>query len=213
MPVLALNLRSMQKPSSSPRWSFLALALVGVSPLAPPAFAADVITDPIYEYQDEVEKGEFSYDDSQDIPWIENETEVLGLPEPENLVAVELAQLPSGMQLSVDASRITVNPDDQVVRTWVWIRSSSGAENGTFEGFRCDTREHKTYAYGAHYRKPQVTKAKRPRWREAPKTNVPNYRRELMDLYLCGYGEPRDADVIRRYLSGDMQGELIFSDW
>jgi len=191
----------------------LFLTLVGPFSLVSPLFADDVIIDPVYEYRDEVEKGEFSYDDSDDIPWIENETEVLGLPKPENLVAVELDEMPPGMQLSVDASRITVNPDDRVVRVWLWMRSSSGAGNGTFEGFRCSTREHKTYAFGAHQRKPQVSKAKRPLWREAKKSVHRNYRRELMDEYFCGYGEFRDADLIRRYLSGDEKGESIFADW
>ncbi len=177
------------------------------------AFAADVIVDPVWEYRDEVERGEFSYDDSQDIPWIENETEVLGLPAPDNLVEVDLDQMPPGMTLYVDGSRITVNPDDRIVRVWLWVRSRSGADNGSFEGFRCDTREYKAYAYGNHKRRPPVSKAKRPSWRKVSKKLTGNYRKELMDRYFCGYGEPRDVDEIQRYLTGDLQGEPIFADW
>ena len=203
----------MHNTSRYPRCPFLTLVLAVFVTSVQPSFARDAIVDPVFEYLDQSETGEYNYDDSQDIPWIENETEVLGLPKPEDLVVVKLEQLPAGMQLSLDASRITVNPDDRVVRAWLWMRSGSGTENGTFEGFRCDTREHKTYAYGAPHRKPQVTKSKRPRWREAPKTVRDNYRRELMDEYLCGYGGFRDADLIRAYLSGDESGESIFADW
>lgn len=203
----------MHNTSRFSRRPFLTLVLAVFVTSVQPSFARDAIVDPVFEYLDESETGEYNYDDSQDIPWIENETEVLALPKPEDLVVVKLEQLPAGMQLSLDASRITVNPDDRVVRAWLWMRSGSGAENGTFEGFRCDTREHKTYAYGGHHRKPQVTKSKRPRWREAPKTVRDNYRRELMDEYLCGYGGFRDADLIRAYLSGDERGESIFADW
>ena len=42
--------------------------------------ANDPVTDPYWEYRDEVGRGEFSYDDSQEVPWIENETQVTALP-------------------------------------------------------------------------------------------------------------------------------------
>lgn len=191
----------------------LSIAAVAGIVLAQAIFAGDVIVDPVYEYRDGVERGEFNYDDSQDIPWIENETEVLGLPKPEDLIRVDLDQLPPGITLMVDKSRISVNPEDKVVRVWLSLQSSSGAVNASFEGFRCETREYKAYAFGNEKRTPPVTKAKKPLWREVKKNISGNYRRELMDDYFCGYGESRDASEIRRYLTGDLQGEPIFADW
>ena len=141
-----------------------AVTMVGFI-LAPPAVAArDVGADPYYDYRDENETGEYSYDDSQDIPWIENETEVLAVPDADDLSTVQLDSLPAGMELLIDKSRISVNPDDRIVRVWLWVRSDSGAERGTFEGFRCNAREYKVYAYANPHREPPVTKAKRPRW-------------------------------------------------
>lgn len=201
-------------PSTSHRPSKIPLPIIAavVIVLSQPLFAADVIVDPIHEYRDEVGRGEFQYDDSQDIPWIENETKVLGLPERDDLLKVDLDQLPPGMKLMVDTSRISVNPDDQVVRVWLWIRSRSGADNASFEGFRCDTREYKVYAYGNPRRKPPVTKAKKPVWREAKKLVSGNYRRELMDFYFCGFNKIRNERDIAAYLSGRIQRDLISTD-
>jgi hypothetical protein len=185
---------------------------VAIVALAQPMFAADVIVDPIHEYRDEVERGEFQYDDSDDIPWIENETKVLGLPNPDNLMVVNLDQLPRGMTLMLDESSISVNEEDRVVRVWLWVRTGSGADNASFEGFRCDTREYKVYAYGNPRRTPPVTKAKRPRWREAKKLPSGNYRRELMDFYFCGFNEIRNASDIVGYLTGGYRPDLISTD-
>jgi hypothetical protein len=177
--------------------------------LSPSLFARDD-ADPYYEYRDEVDRGEFSYDESQDIPWIENETEVLALPDPEDLTEVKLDQLPPGMSLSIDKSRITVNPEDKVVRAWLWVRSSAGAENGSFEGFRCDSYEYKVYAYANTRRTPPVTKAKKPRWVVAKKTDFGNYRWELMSHYFCGYRQSRSAREIAGYLTGEYQPDPVF---
>ena len=203
----------MQFPGRHPLRILTPIVVAAGIVLTQPAFAGDVIVDPIHEYRDEVGRGEFKYDDSQDIPWIENETEVLGLPKPEDLIRVDLDQLPPGIDLMVDKSRIAVNPEDKVVRVWLWLQSSSGAENGSFEGFRCETREYKVYAFGSEKRTPPVTKAKKPLWRDVKTKVSRNYRKELMDDYFCGYGESRDASEIRRYLTGDLQGEPIFADW
>jgi len=175
-----------------------------------PSLSARDDADPYYEYRDEVGRGEFSYDDSQDIPWIENETEVLALPDPDDLTEVKLDQLPPGMSLLVDKSRITVNPDDKVVRAWLWVRSSAGAENGSFEGFRCDTFEYKVYAYGNLGRTPPVTKAKNPRWFLANRKGKNNYRQELMGDYFCGYRQSRSAREITEYLTGEYQPDPVF---
>lgn len=140
-----------------------AVSMVGFILASPAVPARDVGADPYYEYR-ENDVGDFSYDDSKDIPWIENETAVLAVPKPDDLSTVQLDLLPAGMELLIDKSRINVNPDDRIVRVWLWVRSSAGAERGTFEGFRCETGEYKVYAYANPHREPPVTKAKRPRW-------------------------------------------------
>jgi hypothetical protein len=175
--------------------------------LSPSLFARDD-ADPYYEYRDEVDRGEFSYDDSQDIPWIENETEVLAVPRPDDLTEVRMGRMPPGMALLVDKSRITVNPDDYVVRAWLWTRSDSGFEKGSFEGYRCDTREYKIYAWANPGRKPPVTKVSRPLWKSVKKGNY-SYRAELLDDYFCGYRELRNANQIVDALTGEFHRDII----
>ena len=191
----------------------LALAvLLGVWSLAP-AFAADVVVGPYDEYLDESERGEFSYDDSEDIPWIENETEVLAVPDPADLMSVRLDLMPAGMELLIDQSRIDVDPKDRVVRVWLWVRSDGGAERGTFEGYRCDVGEYKVYAFANPHRDPPVTKAKRPSWislKTSFTTMKNNYRSELMKDYLCHVTGPRSPSEILEYLSGNVAREGFF---
>lgn len=176
------------------------------------AFAADVIIDPYYDYRDEVGRGEFSYDESQDIPWIENETEILALPKEEDLSEVSLDDLPDGMRLYIDKRRLTVGEDDRVIRLWIVVRSDAGAENGTYEGYRCESNEFKVYAYATPRRDPPVSKARRPRWQFAKRRPSGNYRRELLQDYFCGIRGTRSADEIRQAVSGEFHRETFMSN-
>lgn len=176
-----------------------------------PVMAADVVIDPYNEYRDEVGKGEFSYDDSKDIPWIENETEVLAVPRAQDLQPLRLDNLPPGLHMSVDMTRVTVTPEDRVVRLWLWVRSDQGAENGTFEGYRCETREYKVYAYANPARTPPVSKAKRPRWRAVGAPRSGNYRAELLQDYFCGIRGTRSAEEIRDFMTGEFRRETFMS--
>ncbi len=178
----------------------------------PGIVAADKDADPYYEYRDEIERGEFSYDDSQDIPWIENETEVLASPREEDLVRVAIDQMPPGMSLFIDSRRLTMNPADRVIRLWLVVRSEAGVDNGSFEGFRCATREYKVYAYSNPSRTPPVTKAKRPRWRSISRLRSSNYRLELLQDYFCSHGRARSANEIRLALNDEIERDTFFTN-
>lgn len=171
--------------------------------------ARDVIVDPYYEYRDEIERGVFEYDDSQDVPWVENETEVLGYPKEEDLLHVAIDRLPPGMRLYVDKRRITVDPADRVVRLWLVARSDAGADNGSFEGYRCEGRQYKVYAYANPSRKPPVSKVKRPSWRDVGMVKNNNYRAELLDDYFCGLKGTLKAREIQDALAGDLRHDYF----
>ena len=177
--------------------------------LAPWCVADNSALPPEYRSGASSGSGEFHYDDSQDIPWIENETAVLAMPRPEDLSPVDLDQMPPGLELLIDKSRITVNLDDKVVRAWLWVRSEAGAQSGTFEGFRCATREYKVYAYANPRRDPPVSKAKNPRWKAVPKIPGGNYRAELLKYYFCGVRGTRNAAQIRDFLSGEYSHDRL----
>ena len=178
----------------------------------PGVVSADSDPDPYREFRGEDTSDEFDYDDSKDIPWIENETEVLAPPRDEDLVPVSVDRLPAEMELLIDERRITVNPDDRVVRLWLVLRSRAGVNNGSFEGFRCETMEYKVYAYANSGRSPPVSKAKRPSWRAVGKRVSSNYRLELLQDYFCGLGGTRNADEIRLALRGQIERETFFKN-
>jgi len=169
------------------------------------------VVDPYWEYRDEVGRGEFSYDDSQDIPWIEFETEIPKLPNPDELHRLGMDLLPSDFELFVDRDRITVNKDDYVVRMWLWLRNSHGNETGTFEGFRCTTGEYKVYAYANPGRQPPVRVHKRARWRNADAAGGrPTYRSELLRDYFCSLGGTRSAHEIQAAMTGAFEPYRFF---
>ena len=194
----------------SPRKRFLAAILVASLGLPAASWSRDE-SDPYWDWRDEVGRGEFSYDDSQDIPWIENETEVLALPDADDLSPVDMDRLPEGFALLVDKSRISVDPRDRVIRLWVWLRSRSGSESGSYEGYRCTSGEYKVYAYANPQRDPPVSKARRPRWRTAERGPNGGWRAELLADYFCGIRGTRSAHEIGQRLTGEFQAERFMS--
>ncbi len=169
----------------------------------------DIVIDPAL---DALEQKEFNYDESQEIPWIEYKTNVLVMPKAQDLSPLDLDEMPAGMQLLIDKSRIAVNPEDGVVRMWLWVRSEFGAEQGSFEGFRCATREYKVYAHANPTRNPPVTLAKNARWRVAKSGLSGNYRAELQRDYLCGISGARSPQEIRNHMNGEFRRYIFLPE-
>ena len=103
--------------------------------------------------------GPFNFDETLVDPWIEQETQIPDLPEFSSLQPLRVTGLPPGLELFLDTARVTVDPDDGVVRLWVYLRSQQGTLNGTYEGYRCTTGEYRVYGYATPRRDPPT---KRP---------------------------------------------------
>lgn len=156
------------------------------------------------------EEPEFRYDDSRDMPWIEEETEIAPVPDLVDLQHLRIDGLPPGMKLHLDTKGLTVDPKDQVIRLWVFVRSDGGANNGTYEGYRCVTREYKIYAYATPRRKPPVSLAKGSVWRAATDNRSSLYRKALMQDYLCELRGPRRPNEIHQAVrAGKPRGSLF----
>lgn len=88
----------------------------------------------------------FEEDFEAEKPWKEIEAQLPPYPRAESLVAFEVSKaIP--LRYFVDSESIAPGADG-VVRYSLVVRSPSGAENVTFEGMRCTTREGKLYAFG-----------------------------------------------------------------
>ncbi len=109
------------------RWFFLSLSILAFSVRAQPA--------PPLRFEEDYESKE----------WREIEVQLPAFPKPDKLMRFRVT--PSNFDFFVDTDSLSVGSDG-VVRFTLVARSASGAENITFDGIRCGTRERRTYAFG-----------------------------------------------------------------
>lgn len=86
----------------------------------------------------------------------------------------------------VDGPSISVGADGVVRYTLVAV-SPLGAENVSFEGVRCKSREHKTYATG---RADGSWSRREGSWHRIGTANVQRWRQTLRVEYFCPQGVP-----------------------
>ncbi len=79
-------------------------------------------------------------------PWREIQAQIPPYPKAENLFQVE-GYPASPYRYFLDTASVSVDPDG-VVRYSLVLRTPGGAENVSFEGIRCATRERRLYAFG-----------------------------------------------------------------
>ena len=96
----------------------------------------------------------------------------------------------------VDRSSLQTDADGTFRLTLV-IRSESGAENSSYEGFHCGSREYKVYAYGSSQGFKPMPK---PTWQRISRTGRENYRNVLYKNLLCSLntGKPNPPEAVIR---------------
>lgn len=138
----------------------------------------------------------WAYDPTLTEQWKESPTV---LPEPPPATSRLLA-VPMG---PTDTLKLYVDPPslsrlkDGVARLTLVVVSPGGARNVFHDGFRCETKESKTYAIG----KPDGTwmPVKDPEWQKVPFYPSNAFRDTLMRHYLCSrQGGARKPDEILR---------------
>lgn len=113
--------------------------------------------------------------------WVEIQTQLPHYPEPENLVEFDAGPA-NDMQHYVDTQSIAIG-EDGVIRFALISKSSEGAENVSFEGIRCRTRERKRYAIG-RLNKTWVH-SRQPEWQLLNNAGQNHALRELARFYFC----------------------------
>ena len=88
----------------------------------------------------------------------------------------------SEFRFFVDASTLSVD-NEGIVRYVLVARSSSGTENVSFEGMRCDTRERKVYALG--HSDGSWARARDPKWQRIELRDLTPYYYVLYREYFC----------------------------
>lgn len=138
--------------------------------------ASDQVTDEMFQlFGDEIEEWEFR-DDVVDIP---------PYPKKENLLRVQIDAPDAAFNYFVDPESIQVDADNVVVLVTSVIETRGGYQNIFFEGFRCDTREYITYAYGTG--KKTFYEMSDPQWKAIKQRGGTglDYRRDYVTVYLC----------------------------
>ncbi len=118
--------------------------------------------------------------------WTEQVARLPAFPKPENLIPAQIG-IEATFSFFVDQASIDVGKDG-VIRYTVVSRSQAGAENVSFEGIRCATRERKIYAFGRPDR--SWAQARNPSWSSISSARINPYHADLADRYFCPQRSP-----------------------
>ena len=114
-------------------------------------------------------------------PWREQSFELPPYPEADRLIEISVQTGNFPFHVFVDPESLTI-AGDGVVRLATVIRSTAGAENVSFEGIHCKTREFRRYAYGARDSW-QVLEG--TGWQQIKSGGMGHYRFVLYRDYVC----------------------------
>lgn len=133
-------------------------------------------------------------------PWVELEVKLPPFPKPEKLLQFEPSAASSN-RFYVDPESISIGSDGAVRYTLV-VRSSSGAENVSYEGIRCETREQKYYAFGR--RDGIWSNARSGEWRRIEYKDINRQHGVLYADYFCPGRKPvkSPTDAVNRFKYG-----------
>lgn len=145
--------------------------------------------------------GQFEYDfEANAKTWTEIQAQLPAAPKPDNLIEVRL-DASTRNRLFIDTASLS-SGDDGVVRYTAIIRSSSGAENISFEGLRCETGERKLYAFGrtSGAEAGKWSRNRYAKWEPIQARLAGGYHRELFFHYLCTVNTRRDVPTLLHLL-------------
>ncbi len=166
---------------------------------------ASIAFSPVYgqpRAEQYVQPGQLSDDGETDKSnWIELEVKLPPYPRSANLIPFEVSAASSN-RFYIDPDSISVG-NDGVVRYTLVIRGASSAENISYEGIRCETREHKYYAFGR--RDGSWSRARSVAWRRIEYQEINRQHGVLyQDLFCPDRKKPLGpaAEIIRRLKYG-----------
>lgn len=145
------------------------------------------------------EWGKFEYDFDEEKPWVEIAAQLPPYPKDENLLSLYVSAATDN-RFFVDAASISTG-EDGVVRYTMIVRSPSGADNVSFEGIRCASRERKLYAFGR--KEGSWSRARASKWEPIRFQDRNRHHHMLYDDFFCPNGiivkdAPEAVDLLKR---------------
>ena len=148
------------------------------------------LSDELSDLNPDVKEWEFE-EDAIDLP---------AYPDFDKLQKVQIDASFGEMNFFIDPASLKIGRDEVVLVTTV-ITSERGARNVLFEGYRCDSREHKTLAYGTSNN--SFYEVPNSEWKKIWRSRGTNqdFRRELVTTYFCDIHRlPLTRDEILRQI-------------
>lgn len=143
------------------------------------------------------EPNEFPFDEKYTEKWKESEITLPPYPDDRDLLQVPMNSADT-LKIYIDEKSISRAPD-RVARFSLVVESPSGARSVFYDGYRCETRQYKTYAIGTTQQ--TWTPVANPQWQAVPRSEINAFRDNIYRHYVCD--ENKSARVpkdIRRLL-------------
>ena len=181
--ISALRIRSRRFAISLPLLA-LAFAIVALPVLA----KKDIYGD---------EPNEFSFDEKYVEKWKESAIVLPAYPDDRDLLPVAMNSTDT-LKIYIDGKSIS-RAQDLVVRFALIVESPSGARSVFYDGYRCETRQYKTYAIGTAQR--TWSPVANPRWQTVSRSEINAFRDIIYRRYACdGQKSARTPEDLRRQL-------------
>jgi hypothetical protein len=165
----------------------------------PLALAFAIVSDPVLAKKDIYgdEPSEFSFDEKTAEKWKESAIVLPPYPDDRNLLPVPMNNNDT-LKIYIEDKSISRAPD-RVARFSLVVESSSGARSVFYDGYRCETRQYKTYAIGTsqHTWSPVAN----TQWQTVPRSEINAFRDVIYRRYVCdGQKSARSPEDLRRLL-------------
>jgi hypothetical protein len=143
------------------------------------------------------EPSEFSFDEKYAEKWNESAIELPPYPNDRDLLPVAMSSTDT-LKIYIDGKSIS-RAQDLVARFALIAESPSGARSVFYDGYRCETRQYKTYAIGtSQHAWSLVTN---PQWQTVPRSEINAFRDNIFRRYVCDeHRSARAPEDLRRLL-------------
>ncbi len=133
-------------------------------------------------------------------PWQEIAVQLPAMPNRATLVRVYVSPIAT-QTFSVAPETVSVGSDD-VVRYVLVARSDNGADNTSYEGLRCASLEHKSYAFG--HADGSWTRSRRTDWIPITGSGANRQHAALAESYFCDgrMVAGQAAEIVKRLKTG-----------
>jgi hypothetical protein len=163
------------------------------------ALALAIVAHPVLAKKDIYgdEPSEFSFDEKSAEKWKESAIVLPPYPDDRNLLPV-LMNNTDTLKIYIEDKSISRAPD-RVARFSLVVESPSGARSVFYDGYRCETRQYKTYAIGTSQH--TWSPAANPQWLTVPRSEINAFRDVIYRRYVCdGQKSARSPEELRRLL-------------